>query len=97
MAELSYVLSEAAEKDIEEIFDYTVYKFSVQQATIYLENLEALFQKLVEYPGLDRARDELKIGLFSLTMQSHVVFYRVLENRIRIVRVLHHSKDVNLF
>ncbi|MEZ5007175.1 MAG: type II toxin-antitoxin system RelE/ParE family toxin [Chitinophagales bacterium] len=97
MAKVRYVLSEAADKDIEEIFDYTNYKFGFNQAVTYLENLEEFFQKLVEYPELGRARDELKVGLYSLTMQSHVVFYRILNHSIRIVRVMHKSKDVNLF
>ncbi|MFD1615673.1 type II toxin-antitoxin system RelE/ParE family toxin [Gelatiniphilus marinus] len=34
------------------------------------------------------------MGLYSITEQGHVIFYRILKNHIRIVRVLHGSKDM---
>jgi toxin ParE1/3/4 len=97
MPKFSYVLSDEADQDIEDIFDFSAYKFSVEQAIIYLENLEQTFKKLVDYPEMGVSRNELKVGLYSLPMQSHIIFYRIVEDRIRIVRVLHHSRDVNVF
>ncbi len=38
--------------------------------------------------------NEIKIGLYSITEQEHVIFYRILKDYIRIVKVLHGSKDI---
>lgn len=93
----SYELSFAADSDLEEIFDYTKNEFSFEQAIKYISDLEDVFHELIRTPEFGRNRDEIKLGLRSFVQASHVVFYRVLENRIRIVRVLHVSRDVNTF
>ncbi|WP_262711349.1 type II toxin-antitoxin system RelE/ParE family toxin [Mariniflexile fucanivorans] len=50
---------------------------------------------LVINPGIGRVRDEIKIGLYSISEQEHTVFYRIQEKHLRIVRVLHGSKDIS--
>ena len=90
----SYILSENADADIDAIFDYTESEHGFNQAVKYLSDLESVFQKLIISPEIGRKRDEVKTGLYSLPEQQHIVFYRILKNHIRIVRVLHGSKDI---
>ena len=92
-----YELSRAADQDIEEIFDYSSAKFGSDQAMEYVAAFEPLFKELVANPELGRARDEIRTGLRSMPKASHVVFYRILADRIRIVRVLHGSRDIPNF
>lgn len=89
-----YVLSEMADLDIDAIFDYTEREHSFNQAIKYLLSLENVFESLVINPRIGRARNEIKLGLFSIAEQEHIIFYRILKNHIRIVRVLHGSKDI---
>jgi len=89
-----YVLSEAADIDIDAIFDYTEREHSFNQAIKYLLSLEIVFENLVKNPKIGRTRNDIKIGLYSITEQEHVIFYRILKNHVRIVRVLHGSKDI---
>lgn len=89
-----YKLSEQADFDIEDIFDYTKYRHDFNQAVKYLNDLDAVFEQLVSNPKIGRKRNELKKGLYSISEQEHIIFYRIMENHIRIVRVLHGSKDV---
>ncbi len=89
-----YVLSDAADLDIDAIFDYTEREHSFNQAIKYLLSLEVVFESLVINPRIGRERNEIKLGLYSITEQEHVIFYRVLKHHIRIVRVLHGSKDI---
>ncbi len=56
-----------------------------------------LFGKLVSSPELGKEREEIRKGLRSLLKEKHVVFYRILGNRIRIVRILHGSRDLRTF
>jgi toxin ParE1/3/4 len=93
----SYVLSQAADNDIQEIYEYTAKNFGDDQAIKYLTGLEDLFYALCAHPHTGRQRDEIREGIRSTNYVSHIVFYKVVEKRIRVVRVLHASRDVPKF
>ena len=94
---LKYVLSEEAEKDIEEIFDFGEDKFGNAQAITYLIGLEEHFEALTKNPDIGKKRNEIKKGLLSLPYISHIIFYRILRNHVRIVRVLYGGRDLVKF
>ncbi|MFT7032971.1 MAG: toxin ParE1/3/4 [Cyclobacteriaceae bacterium] len=96
-SEQFYELSDEADQDIEEIFDFTESNFGFDQAVEYLSKLEGVINQLVENPEIGRTRNEIKVGLRSFPKSSHVIFYRILTDRIRIVRVIHGSKDLPNF
>lgn len=91
---VEYKLSTQADRDLNNIFDYTELHHNFDQAIHYLMALEAVFINLVHHPEIGRQRNEIKTGLYSIVEQHHVIFYRILENHIRIVRVLHGRKDI---
>lgn len=93
-AELFYELSADADKDIEDIFDYTAEKFGLDQAVTYVNTFDDVFTDLLNNPELGRRRPEIRQGLRSIAHESHTIFYRVLKDRIRIVRILHGSRDL---
>ena len=90
----TYEITETAEKDLNEIFDYTEKEFGFDQAVKYLLDIDDKFDLLSEQPELGKKRDEIRLELRSLVHESHVIFYRVLNNRVRIIRVLHGSRDL---
>jgi len=94
MSKKSYILSEIADKDLEEIFDFTFDEFGFNQAEKYLLEIEEIFQNLIINPKLGKKRHEIKEGLYSFPKDNHIIFYRILEDHIQIVRVLHGSKDI---
>ncbi|MGO4709208.1 type II toxin-antitoxin system RelE/ParE family toxin [Chryseobacterium sp. 2TAF14] len=94
MSEKFYILSEFADQDLEDIFNFTFNKFGFDQAEKYLLEIEDIFQNLITNPELGKARNEIKQGLYSFPKDNHVIFYRVLDDHIRIVRILHGSRDV---
>jgi toxin ParE1/3/4 len=89
-----FVHSEAAKNDLQEIYDFGISKFGHSQATNYLEGLQEYFEALTKNPDMGKPRDEIKIGLYSLPHVSHVIFYRILPDRILIFRVLHGRSDM---
>lgn len=93
----TYVLSEEAAVDIDDIFEFGEYKFGNAQAIKYLIGLEEHFEKLRENPNIDRERNDIKQGLFSLPYISHIIFYRNLDSKIRIVRILYGGRDLIRF
>ena len=94
MTKKYYLLSEIADADLEDIFDYTIEEFGFAEAEKYLAEIEEVFQNLMHNPEAGRKRNEIKEGLYSFPKDQHVIFYRILSDHIRIVRVLHGSRDI---
>jgi toxin ParE1/3/4 len=96
-SEMLYELSPEADQDLEEIFDYTEREFGFDQAIEYLSGFDGILAKLLHNPELGKEREEIREGLRSLLKEKHAIFYRILGNRIRIVRILHASRDLRTF
>ena len=94
---MDYELSIEADKDLEDIFDYTYNQFGADQAFKYVQAFDTCFSDLCKTPLMGRARTEIRQGLRSYLRESHIVFYRVIDKRIRIVRILHGSRDLPRF
>jgi toxin ParE1/3/4 len=84
-----FVVSDAAQTDIDRIAAFTTDTWGWQQTDRYLSQLEDAFQLLAENPGMGRACDAISTGLRRHEQGKHVVFYRLKPEGIRIVRVLH--------
>lgn len=92
-----YILSEKTKEDIDSIYDYGHQKFGKDQALNYLIELRSYFEFLLKNPNIGKQRDEIKEGLFSFPYSWHIIFYCIFKNHIRIVRVLHGSRDLRKF
>jgi len=92
-----YVLSHKTEEDIEDIYNYGIYRFGKDQALGYLIALQSYLQILVKNPEVGKQRDEIKKGLYSFPYESHIIFYRIFKNHIRTVRILHGSRDLKKY
>lgn len=92
-----YILSLKTQEDIDEIYLFTKTKFGQHQTIKYLSGLKSYFELLVENPDIGKDRSEIKKGLFSFPYESHIIFYRVFKNHIRIIRVLYGGRDIIKF
>lgn len=93
----AYVLSEEAVVDIDHIFEFGVHKFGNAQALKYLLELEKHLEQLSSNSDMDRERKEIKKGLYSLPFVSHIIFYRKLKGKLRMVRILYGGRDLIRF
>ena len=89
-----YILNKKTQNDIDEIFVFVKNQFEKNKAIEYLIELRSYLDSLAENPKIGKNRKEIKQGLFSFPYKSHIIFYRILSNHIRIVRILHGSKDI---
>jgi len=48
---------------------------------------------LAAEPGIGRNRDELRSGLQSHPVGSHLIYYLRFDNELRIMRILHNRRD----
>ena len=83
----------AAASDVEEIYDY-VAADNLAAAGRIVDRLTAQFVRLSDMPGIGRSRSELRPDLRSAAEGSYVVFYRVVDSEVQIVRVLHGARDI---
>ena len=89
----SVVQSSQAEQDLIDIWVYTAEEWSIAQADTYLEDLVVGIDRLQEHPMIGTSRDDLRKGYRALTVSQHLVFYKVSEDEVEIIRVLHKSVD----
>lgn len=91
-----YLLSPAAQADLEQIWDYTQDRWGVDQAEEYLRELQRAIERVAANPRIGRACDDIRPGYRKLVSASQTLFYRVTaEGPVDVVRVLHRRMDVD--
>ncbi len=87
-------LSQPARDDIADIAAYTRAKWGAEQADRYLALVREGLRALRDAPRLGTPRTDLSDGgLRAHPVGAHVVFYRVAERSVDLVRVLHGRMD----
>ena len=105
MSQWTVRLTAAAEKDFEDIVEWTVQQFGDEQALAYAETIALALQALADGPSLIDAkrRDEIQRGLHSLHVARqgrkgrHFVMFRIARRArhvIEVLRLLHDSMDL---
>ncbi|WP_370201719.1 type II toxin-antitoxin system RelE/ParE family toxin [Alloalcanivorax venustensis] len=95
MGSLSLVLSPAAREDLRAIHQYGSRQWGKPRSDEYMSSLKDKLWQLLQQPETGKARPELSPGVRSISVASHVIFYRVQREELQVVRVLHGRQDVN--
>lgn len=90
-----YLLTPAAVADIEEIWEYTRDQWGTDQADEYNHEIQHAIERAADNPKIGRACDEIRPGYLKIAIGSHVAFYRITDDAIIIVRILHQRMDVS--
>jgi toxin ParE1/3/4 len=69
-----YVLSPRAQKDIDDIWEYTVEHWNVRQAEIYLRQIQRAIETVAAEPKIARSCDEIRPGYWKYGGVARVVF-----------------------
>ena len=86
-----YQLSKKADNDLAEIFIYSFQNFGEAKARAYLLSLHECLTLLAEQPGIGRKIDHIRQGYLRHEHISHAIFYKIKDDGIFVVRVLHQS------
>ena len=87
-------LSERAERDFIEIYDYTEVTFGAYQADAYHAGLEGTFDLLANFPRIGRPADKIMPGLHRFRFQAHAAFYTEEADFILMRAVLHQAREI---
>lgn len=82
-----------AQTDLRDIHDY-IAEDDPDAALDFVTQLELACEKLTKMPESGRSRSELARGVRSLPVKRYIIFYRVTETTIDILRVLHGARDI---
>jgi toxin ParE1/3/4 len=88
-----YTLSPRAQGDLDEIWTYTVNRWGTEQAEFYIRQIGRNIETVAAQPVIGRACPEVRAGYYKYPSGSHVLFYRLMDGGIDIVRILHERMD----
>ena len=84
-----YRLTPEAKRDLEAIWLYTFEDWGLEQANRYTDELTDVFAQLAIGPQRGTACDHLRTGYRRSRVGRHVVYYRMTDYGIAVVRMLH--------
>ena len=89
-----YELSKKADQDLTELYIFSFQRFGEDKADAYLLSLEEFFRNRVETPHLGRDISYIRQGYFRYEHVRHSIFYKLKEDEIIVMRVLHNSMNI---
>jgi len=90
-----YKLSPLAISDLEDIWLYTCTNWSAEQADRYHGDLVIAFEALAAERKIGRVVD-IRAGYLKYAVGAHIVFYRLSDSSLDVIRILHQKMDVGM-
>lgn len=87
-----YFLTRQAYCDLEEAEDHLLAR-QPAAARRLIERAVEVFELLATHPELGRRRPDVRVGLRSYSLGTHVVYYRIAAGKVQVLRVLHGARD----
>jgi toxin ParE1/3/4 len=92
---MQYIISEKATTDLEQIWQYTYFQWSEQQADKYYNMLIKKIELIAQNTHAGHRIDDIKEGYRYLSVGAHIIFYKKSEdNVVTIIRILHQKMDI---
>lgn len=87
-------LSRRAQADLDEIRDYSLAEFGIERAIAYLDAIEDVFRRALDYPDIGAVHPAVHPPTRSLGCLQHRIFYEVRGDTVSVVRILHKAMDL---
>ena len=88
-----HVVSSRALADIDQIWTYTAQRWDHEQANRYVRLLRQGIETIARDPRRGRSCDSIRVGYRKYAVGSHILFFRMLEGKVYVARILHQSMD----
>lgn len=86
-------LSPEASQDLDDINQYTIERWGIEQAEAYAHLIELAIERIGQFPEIGTNRIERNIEFRVLPIEQHLIFYRVSEEQVNISRIVHRRTD----
>ena len=94
MNTLPFVITKKAVSDLEDIWLYTVEKWSVEQADRYYNLIFDEINYICKNSTAGKSMEHVRKGYRTSKVKSHLIFYRVINDTIEVIRILHERMDI---
>ena len=94
MKVLPFVISKKAISDLEEIWLYTFEKWSLEQADRYYKLIFDEINYICKNNTAGKSMEHVRKNYRASKVKSHLIFYRVLNETIEVIRILHERMDI---
>jgi toxin ParE1/3/4 len=82
-----YVINIIASRDLNEIADYFA-ETNIEAGERFFREFNRKCQQLVAFPNSGKSYAQIRVNLRGLSFQGYIIFYRVLNDGIEILRVV---------
>lgn len=83
-----------ANTDLAGLWRYTAKEWGAGAADIYVRQFDEAFARLARNPEIGPRCDDIRPGYRKYLVGRHLIFYRLRENEIEVIRILHMSMDL---
>ena len=87
-----YVINVLASQDLNEIADYFA-ENNIEAGERFFQAFNRKCQQLVAFPNSGKSYESIRPGLRGLSFEKYIIFYRILEDGIEILRVISGRRD----
>ncbi len=88
-----YLIAPDAARDLDEISAYYAVQ-NIEAGEKLLNEFEAKCKYLVSFPKIGKSYQTLRVDLRGISFSGYVIFYRVTEDVVEILRVVSGSRDL---
>lgn len=89
-----YKIANQAVLDLEEIWFYTAQNWSVEQADRYYSLIFDEIEYICNHQKGRKAANHIKKGYFTAKVKSHLIFFKLNNELVEIIRILHERMDI---
>ncbi|MEQ1676179.1 MAG: type II toxin-antitoxin system RelE/ParE family toxin [Chitinophagaceae bacterium] len=94
MKRRTYTITKKAVSDLEEIWLYTVEKWSVEQADRYYNLIIDEIEYICSNADAGKSMEHVRKGYRASKVKSHLVFYKISTDLVEVIRILHERMDI---
>jgi toxin ParE1/3/4 len=88
-----FVLSPAAELDLDDIWDYSVENWGIRQAERYIRMIQDTIVGLTDGTQPSQTASHVRPGYRSMLVGTHILFFKETDSLIDVIRILHQRMD----
>ncbi|MGK7927431.1 MAG: type II toxin-antitoxin system RelE/ParE family toxin [Spirulina sp.] len=88
-----YIISPLATRDLNEIVDYFL-EHNLDAGENLLREFDKKCKNLAQFPNMGRSYAHIKPYLRGLPLDGYIILYRVMEDKIEILRVVNGRRDL---
>jgi toxin ParE1/3/4 len=88
-----YALSSRARQDLKDIWHYSADQWGRDRADRYIRAIHRSFEIIAKDSRRGRSAENLRVGYRKFSVGTHVIFFRVEDEGLNIIRILHQSMD----